>query len=170
MQTSANVSRPPLDAARTPKDQPGENSQFASTASQRFTGGLVRLNCDCGAVGFNSIVTLLILPVNLKGTACDQATAVPSPKPISAPSSAEKDIGLCPVTSAGAECCAATSPTAREVIVTSKNECVSFLNLSNLLVHFNRHNHPRSTHSTRHFFLDPTADVTVKNDSTGALL
>ena len=111
-------------------------------------------------------VSLLILPVNLKGTECDQATAVPSPKPISAPSSAEKDIGLCPVTSAGADGCAATSPTASEVIVTSKNKCVSCLNLSNLFVHFNRHKHPRSTHSTRHFFLDPTADVTVKNDST----
>ena len=48
MQTSANVSRPPLDAAWTCKDQPGENSQCASTASQRFTDGLVRLDCDCG--------------------------------------------------------------------------------------------------------------------------
>ena len=93
-------------------------------------------------------VGLLMLPLNLKGTECDQATAVPSPKPISAPSSAEKDSGLCPVTSAGADCCAATSPTAGEVIVTSKNECVSLLNLSNLFVHFKRHTHPRSTHST----------------------
>jgi len=75
MQTSANVSRPPLDAAPTCKDQPGENSQSASTASQRFTGGLVRLNCDCGAVGFNSIVTLLILPLNLKA----QSAARPRP-------------------------------------------------------------------------------------------
>ena len=75
MQTSANVSRPPLDAAPTFKDQPAENSQSASTASQRFTGGLVRLNCDCGAVGFNSIVTLLILPLNLKA----QSAARPRP-------------------------------------------------------------------------------------------
>src|SRR5215204_2556947 len=132
--------------------------------------GLPATTAIAAAIGFNSIVTLLILPVNLKGTACDQATAVPSPKPISPPSSAEKDVGLCPVTSAGAGCCAATSPTASEVIVTSKNECVSFLNLSNLFVHFNRHNHPRPTHSTRHFFLDPTADVTVKTDSTVALI
>ena len=133
------------------KDQPGENSQSASTASQRFTGGLVRLNCDCGAVGFNSIVTLLILPLNLKGTECGQATALPSPTRISAPSSAEKDIGLCPVTSAGADSCAATSPTASQVIVTSKNECGSFLNLANLFVHVNQHNHPQSMHSTRYF-------------------
>jgi len=122
------------------KDQPGENSQFASTASQRFTGGLVRLNCDCGAVGFNSIVTLLILPLNLKGTECGQATASPSLTRISAPSSAEKDIGPCPVTCAGANCCAATSPTASQVIVTSKNGCGSFLNLANLFVHVNRYN------------------------------
>jgi len=69
------------------------------------------------------------------------------------------------VTSAGADCCAATSHTASEVIVTSKNECVSFLNLSNLFVQFNRPN-PKVHALYAAFFLDPTADVTVKNDST----
>jgi len=68
MQTSANVSRPPLDAAPTCKDQPGENSQSASTASQRFTD---RFSAPiAAAIGFNSMVTLLILPANLKGPEC----------------------------------------------------------------------------------------------------
>jgi hypothetical protein len=52
--------------------------------------GLPASTAIAAAIGFSSIVTLLILPVNLKGTACDQATAVPAPETISAPSSAEK--------------------------------------------------------------------------------
>ena len=84
----------------------------------------------------------------LEGTKCGHVTAFPSPTRISAPSSAEKDIGLCPVISAGADCCAASSPTASQVIVTPKNGCGSFLNLANPFVHVNRHNHARSTHST----------------------
>ena len=91
------------------------------------------------------------LAVELEGTECGQATASPSLTRVSAPSASEKDIGLCPVTSAGADCSAATSPTASQVIVTSKNECGSFLNLANLFVHVNRHNHPQSMHSTRYF-------------------
>ena len=47
IQTSANVSRPPLDAARTPNAQPRENRQCASAASQRFTDRLARLDCEC---------------------------------------------------------------------------------------------------------------------------
>jgi hypothetical protein len=85
MQTSANVSRPPPDAALTRKDQPGENRQCAGAASRRFTDRPARLDCDCGR---------------------------------------------------------------------------QRLQLNRYL----------AEHSTRHFSLDPTADVTVKNDSTVVLL
>lgn len=46
MQTSVNVSRPPLDAAPACKNQSGDNGQSAGTASQRFTDRLVRLDSD----------------------------------------------------------------------------------------------------------------------------
>jgi len=149
MPTSSNVCRPPLDAAWTRRDPRGENGQFAGTDSQRFTDRLVRLDCDCHRLQLNRY--LADLAANLNGTECGQATAEFSPIRRSAPSSAEKDIGLRPVTSACADCCAAPSPTAGQVIVTPKNKCRSFMNLANLLVHVNRHNHPRSTHSTRYF-------------------
>jgi hypothetical protein len=93
MQTSVNVSRPPLDAARTSKNQPGENSHLRP--------GIV----------------------------------------------------------------AATSPTASEVIVTSKNECVSFPELVQSVRSLQPAQSPEVHALYAAFFLDPSADVTVKNNS-----
>ena len=110
MQTSANVSRPPLV---TYKDQPGENSQSASTASQRFTDSFGSLDRDCGYHRLNSIVTFAYLAGELETHRVRPGHGPFAYTDIIA-SSANKNIGLCPVTSAGADRCAATSlPTAK---------------------------------------------------------
>ena len=140
MQTSANVCPRHEMRRGHVKDQPARRVSPSAPLHSDLPTGLSASIAIAAAVGFNSIVTLLILPVNLKGTVCGQATALPSPTRISAPSSAEKDIGLCPVTSAGAVVALRRVPPPAGG---------SFLHLANLFVHVNRHNRPRSMHSTR---------------------
>lgn len=151
MPTSSNASRPLLDATRTCRDPHGENGQFAGTASQRLTDRLVPLNCDCGCHRLNLDRYPADPGVNLNGTEYGGGLAVLSFTPkIGTPRPPEKKLAVpghlrrC----GSSHCCKSHR---KPNIVTSKNECGSFPNLANLFVHVDRHNHPRSAHSTRYF-------------------
>ena len=150
MQTSANVSHPPLDAARTCKYQPGENNQSASTVSQRCTDRFVRLDSDCGCHRLRLNRYLADLADEFDGHSVRSGHGVTFAYTDTRPSSAEKDIGRCPVTyRCGLLRC---DEFHRQPSNSYLEERVrEFLNLASLFVHVNRHNHPRSTHSTRYF-------------------
>ena len=88
------------------RTNPGENSQSASTASQRFNDRIVRLGCDCGCRRLQLSRYLADLAVELEGHRVRPSHGLTFAYTDISALVRRKDMGLCPATSAGADCCA----------------------------------------------------------------